>query len=51
MKYRSWNYFQSPMIYDMYLSVVVAYGMYVKMSEGEFDQTWKDDNIVELWKF
>ena len=34
----------------MYLAVLVAYDMYLEVSEGDIDQTWKDDNIVDFWK-
>ena len=39
------------MIHSMSLAVVVAYGMYLKVAEGEFDHTWKDEKIVEFWTF
>ena len=51
MKYRCWKYWNSPNIHAMYLAVVVAYDIYIKMEEGELDQTWKGENIVDLWKF
>ena len=33
----------------MTLEVVLAYEMYLEVEEGYIDQTWKEDNIVELW--
>ena len=33
----------------MPLEVVLAYEMYLEVEEGYIDQTWKEDNIVELW--
>ena len=39
------------MIHATYLEVVVAYDMYLEVAEGELDQIWKGENIVDLWKF
>ena len=47
-KYRCWKYWNSPNIHAMYLAVVVAYDIYIKMEEGELDQTWKDNTIVDI---
>ena len=33
MKYRCWRYWISPMIYAMYIAVVIAYDMYLEMEE------------------
>ena len=33
----------------MYMEVVVAYNMYLDMAEGELEQTWKEENIVDFW--
>ena len=33
MKYRCWNYWRSPMIHAMSLSVVVSYDMYLEVEE------------------
>ena len=35
----------------MSLAIVVDYYMYHEVVEGDLDQTWKDDNIVDFWKF
>ena len=39
------------MLHMIYLAVVVSYHMYLEVAEGELNQTWKDDNIVDFWKF
>ena len=39
------------MIHTMYLGVVIDYDMYPEVSEWELDQTRKEDNIVDFWKF
>ena len=51
MKYRCWNYWHSPMLHDMSLAVVSSYKIYLGVSEGDVDQTSKDNNIIDLWKF
>ena len=51
MKYRCWKYWHSPMIHTTSLVVVVDYYMYLEAEEGELDQTQKDKNVVEFWKF
>ena len=35
----------------MYISVVVDNDMYVEVAERDLDQTWKENNIVDFWKF
>ena len=35
----------------MYRSLVVDYDRYLEAAEGDLDQTWKDENIFDLWKF
>ena len=37
MKYRCWKYWQSSMLHDMYLAVVVANDMYLGVAEIEID--------------
>ena len=39
------------MLHTMYLTVVVSYHMYLDVEEGDLNQTWKDDNIVDFWTF
>ena len=39
------------MIHTTSLVVVVDYYMYLEAEEGELDQTQKDKNVVEFWKF
>ena len=39
------------MLHVMSIEAVVVYDMYIKEKEGELDQKWKDDNIVDFWKF
>ena len=39
------------MICAMSLAVVVDYDMYLNVEEWDLDQTWKEDNIVDFWKF
>ena len=39
------------MLHAVSLSVVVAYDMYLKVAEGELDQTWKENNIIEFWTY
>ena len=51
IKYRCWKYWHSPIIHAMYIYAVVACEIYIKVKEGEIDQTWKDDNIFGLWIF
>ena len=51
IKYRCWKYWHSPITHIMSLSVVAAYEIYLDMEEVDLYQTWKDNNIVEFWKF
>ena len=39
------------MLHAMYLAVVVDYYIYIEVTEVELYQKWKDNNIVEFWKF
>ena len=50
MKQRCRKYWNSTMINEMSLAVVFAYDMYLKVEEGELAQTWKYNNIFDLWK-
>ena len=51
MQYRCWKYWHLLIINAMYLAMSVAYNMYLAVVEGELDQTWKDDNIVDFCTF
>ena len=51
IKYRCWEYWHSPIIHAMYIYAVAACEIYIKVKEGDIDQTWKDDNIFGLWIF
>ena len=37
------------MIHAISLAVIVVYAIYLEVTEGELDQTRKDDSIVEFW--
>ena len=43
MKYMCWNYWHSPILRSMSIAVVVAYYMYLYLTEVESEQTWKDE--------
>ena len=39
------------MLQIIYVSVVDDHEMYLEVAEGYIDKTWKEDNIVDFWKF
>ena len=41
LKYCSWNYWHSPIIHAMVLAIVIAYDMYLELSEGKLASEWK----------
>ena len=41
LKYRSWKYWHSPMLHAMGLAIVIAYGMYLELSEGKLGSECK----------
>ena len=51
MEYKCWKYGHSLIINAMSLSMFVDYNMYLEVAEGELDQTWKDNNIVDFCTF
>ena len=41
LKYQSWKYWHSPMLHAMSLAIVIAYDMYLEVTEGKLDKDWK----------
>ena len=50
LKYRSWKYWHSPMIHAMGLAIVIAYDMYLELSEGNLASKWKT-LPCDFWTF
>ena len=50
LKYRSWKYWHSPMLHGMGLAIVVAYDMYLELSEDVISTERKCDP-VDFWTF
>ena len=51
LKYRSWKYWHSPMLHAMSLAIVIAYDMYLEVTEGKLDKDWKIVYPVDFWTF
>ena len=51
MKYRCWKIWHSSVLFTMSLEVFVSYYMFLKVSEEDLKQTWKYNNVVDLWAF
>ena len=50
LKYRSWKYWHSPMLHGMGLAIVIAYDMYLELSEGKLASKWKT-LPCDFWTF
>ena len=50
LKYRSWKYWHSPMLHAMGLAIIIAYDMYLELSEGKLASEWKT-LPCDLWTF
>ena len=49
MKYQIWKYWCSLMLHDVPLAVCVSYEIYLDISEGGLDQSWKDPTPCGFW--
>ena len=49
--YRSWNYWHPPMLHGKAMAAVVAYDMYLEVSEGKNNNDWKLDEPMDFWRF
>ena len=50
LKYRSWKYWHSPMLHAMGMVIVIAYDMYLEVSEGKLASEWKT-LPYDFWTF
>ena len=50
LKYRSWKYWHSPMLHSIGLAIVIAYDMYLELSEGKLASEWKT-LPCDFWTF
>ena len=51
LKYNSWKYSNSQMLYAISLAICVACDMYLEVTEGQLNNDWKIGFPVDFWKF
>ena len=49
--YRSWKYWHSPMLHAKALALVVAWDIYLEVTEGKLDSDCKDDSPTKFYAF
>ena len=51
MKYWWWKYWHLPMLHATSLAIVVAYDIYLIITEGKLDEDWRVSSPVDFWTF
>ena len=51
MYYRSWKYWHMAMLHAKKIAVAVAYSIYIEVTEGNLDPSWKVEKPISFWDF
>ena len=51
LKYQIWKYWHSPMLHATALAIVIAYNMYLEVTEGKLDSNLRIVYPVDFWTF